>query len=392
MGVEIVGAAATIDTYVQQAWQLFLNGLGSPWTPEAYGLAAIAGMVQWDDVNNVLSVPKDLYNLVSQFAQELSNAYSINSSTEYQNIAEVEIPATAHSLPSTSAPTISRADLSTLGVSFAANYGNTVWYVAALQNLSIQYAFYKASDRYAAVVYGVTLDQYNSTNNNYLAYVRSDVIDNRAPSYRTKNNFSGVYGDISYHYTDGGSSQQIFLNNLTGYTVYDSLLEAVASMAHGGGTIQDNIYVNGNANLDDRVISTDNGAQLELDPAVPAGQTLTLDEVLDAVLDWAIENTWPDSLTISDAFPIALPEPIDTVIIPTAPEVPVPQPILPQNLPIIFSPECESFSACLVAGITQVSTGLNNFYNANDSVKNYANIILFLGLSFVALGVIRRHL
>lgn len=394
MGVELVGAAATIDQYVQEGWQLFLNGLSSPITPEAYTLTAIAGMVQWDDVNNVLSVPKDLYNLVSQWALDLSNAYDVKSDSYYENLGQVYVPSSVSFLAKTTNDTISKNDLNIIGTTFPSNYGSYDWYAAALNNLDISYAVYDYnSESYYGIVFAIPEAAYNnfvSLNTNFVATNRGDNVGNRDATYQKKNKFT-KYSDF-YYYCELESSFQIPISKYTG-TVYDSLVEAVATLTAGSVDLLDNVYVNGNLNLDDRIISTDNGAQLELDPVLEQGITYSLDDVLSAVMDWVTTNTWPDMTTVFvDALPIALDEPIDTVLIPTAPYVEVPQILLPSNLPIIYNPECESLSACLVAGISAVSNDITSFYNSNESIRNYANIILFVGVSFVALGVIRRHL
>lgn len=393
MGIELVGTAAAIDQYVQEAWQLFLNGLASPITQEAYTLTAIAGMVQWDDVNNVLSVPSELYNLVSQWSQSISNAYNVTPVSEYYNIANILVPTGVDLLPKYSANTITRYTLATVGIPIPANYQEYDWYVAALNNLDIGYAVFDTNGNYYNIVFALTSDLYDSfgsISTNFVAYARGDGIDNRNPSYNKKSNFNSYQG--IYYYYSPGSGLQIEKTRYSGI-VYDDIMSAVAALSAGAGELQDNVYVNGNVLLDDRIVSTDNGAQLELDPVLDQSITYTLDDVLTAVMDWVTTNTWPDMTTVFvDALPIALDEPIDTVLIPTAPYLEVPQILLPSNLPIIYNPECESLSACLVAGISAVSNDITSFYNSNESIRNYANIILFVGVSFVALGVIRRHL
>lgn len=391
MGVELVGAVTTVDTYVQEAWSLFLNGLSSPITPEAYTLTAIAGMVQWDDVNNVLSVPKDLYNLVSQWALDLSNAYDVAPDTVYKDIASVYIPASGITLPKITANTTNKSEVISKGLSVPGNNSTRTLHYLGLNDYDVKIAFYVDGSRYGGCVLGITSELYNSLGTEKVAaYVTSDQISN-TPSLFQKTSFNS-YLDVYYHYISYG---QFLLERFsdTSFILYDSLTEAVASFSEGAAELQDNIYVNGNALLDDRIVSTDNGAQLELDPVLEQGITYSLDDVLTAVMDWVTTNTWPDMTTVFvDALPITLDEPIDTVLIPTAPYVEVPQVLLPSNLPIIYNPECESLSACLVAGISAVSNDITSFYNSNESIRNYANIILFVGVSFVALGVIRRHL
>lgn len=386
MGVELVGTAAAIDQYVQEAWQLFLNGLASPITPEAYTLTAIAGLVQWDDVDNVLSVPSDLYNLVSQWAQDISNTFNISDSTEYLNIGSVEIPDTGLSLPVISGNT---ADLNTVlsnGLPFRENT-REYRYILGLNNLNTKFALYKTADIYYNILFVYTSDQYNIINSQNLNILARAV---SAVSYINKNSLNR-YNDLYYILPFPG--QYLVADVDPSYTIYESSTAAINSLVSSSGSLLDNVYVNGNALLDDRIVSTDNGAQLELDPVLDQGITYTLDDVLTAVMDWVTTNTWPDMTTVFvDALPIVLDEPIDTVLIPTAPYVEVPQVLLPSNLPIIYNPECESLSACLVAGISAVSNDITSFYNSNESISNYANIILFVGVSFVALGVIRRHL
>lgn len=399
MGVELVGAAATIDQYVQEGWQLFLDGLASPITQEAYTLTAIAGMVQWDDVNNVLSVPAELYNLVSQWALDISNLYDVEPESEYLNIGTVLIPDNGLHLPSVSSSTITASELASLGYSLPSNQNtDSVIYFYGLNSIESTYAIYKQSDTYSTLVYVISSEEYNrlralgntASTINWLGSIRSDNL-NIAVSYNKLNSFR-AYDDFYYDATD---ILQLRTSRLisAGYTVYDNITAALNSLLAGSGELADDIYVNGNALLDDRIFSTDNGAQIELDPVLDQGISYTLDDVLTAVMDWVTTNTWPDMTTVFvDALPIALDEPIDTVLIPTAPYVEVPQVLLPSNLPIIYNPECESLSACLVAGISAVSNDITSFYNSNESIRNYANIILFVGVSFVALGVIRRHL
>lgn len=400
MGVELVGAAATIDQYVQEGWQLFLDGLASPITQEAYTLTAIAGMVQWDDVNNVLSVPAELYNLVSQWALDISNLYDVQPDSEYLNIGTVLIPDHGLHLPSVSNNTITTSELVSLGYSLPSNQNtDSVMYFYGLNSINSTFAIYKYTDTYSTLVFVISNDEFlrlNTLGNtpsliNWLANRRSDTL-NIDPSYKNLSDFS-IY-DETYYYTPS-TVLQLRTSRLisAGYDVYDNITAALNSLLAGSGSLADDVYVNGNALLDDRIFSTDSGAQLELDPVLDQGITYSLDDVLTAVMDWVNTNTWPDMTTVFvDALPIALDEPIDTVLIPTAPYVEVPQVLLPSNLPIIYNPECESLSACLVAGISAVSNDITSFYNSNESIRNYANIILFVGVSFVALGVIRRHL
>lgn len=398
MGIELVGSIAAIDQYVQEGWQLFLNGLSSPITQEAYTLTAIAGMVQWDDVNNVLSIPSDLYNLVSQWALDLSNLYDVQEDTEYFNIGTVIFPDDGMVMPSKEGNTITLEELRNLGYNLPRNSSGGITYFYGLNDVYTKFAFYTRPNNVQAanLVFVIGASEYNRLielgNVNNIYYLSINTDNNNSVLYHSIDAFN-AYSDIYYNSIISNyiAQKSILIN--AGYTVYDNITAAVNSIIESSAVLEDNIYVNGNALLDDRIFSTDSGAQLELDPVLNQGITYTLDDVLTAVMDWVTSNTWPDMTTVFvDALPIALEEPIDTVLIPAAPYVEVPQILLPSNLPIIYNPECESLSGCLVAGISAVSNDITSFYNSNESVRNYANIILFVGVSFVALGVIRRHL
>lgn len=389
MGVQIVGTAQVIDTWVQNAWGTFLAAAALPTTPQAFALQNLYTMVQWDDTTKIMSTTKDLYNVVSQFVQFLTVSKGITKNWDGEVLDEVTYEGDG------SYYGYNAYDLLELGVEYASGYVYNSFKANA--NCRIVAIGYTVNTQYTDIyfVYDDTFKRKVEGNRSAYPEIADNNLSN-VSNYVTYNNHNYYIASTQWRIIDNA-----FINNSIPQYMHRGVSSADAKTlavryTYGdlatGAELEDNIYVNGTSELDDRVMSTDNGVQVVLDPAVPAGATLTLEEVLSNVLDWALTDTWPDDIAITDAFPIALPEPIDTVIVPTAPDVPVPQPILPQNLPIIFSPECESFSACLVAGVTEVSTELNIFYNANDSIRNFANIVLYLGLSFVALGVIRRHL
>lgn len=246
-------------------------------------------------------------------------------------------------------------------------------------------------------------------------------------SYPTINflNFSSNVPSSSGYYISSLSSRSDYLplisyfsdlniyNNSNNILKYTYGLDGTIS-----GTIEDKVIGNADLNLDDRVLSTDQSATLDLTKI--KNNILMGDNTIEDISKWlsgvlSTDRTWGTSIPLPNVIPIPTSEPIPTnEPIPTSEPLPTATPFPPGEIENYQTPSltnvfpfCVPYDVVKFFGVLNAEPqapkwtfDLNNFsegYKLTIDMKDYETIIVvfrygMLGLFIVGLILITRYI
>lgn len=189
-------------------------------------------------------------------------------------------------------------------------------------------------------------------------------------SWRTNGNLLNVLPKVKSTHGD----------NESGY-ILTAIDYCYGNQAVTGGTETIPVMGEPNRYMYDTYLTLDRPSTYTVDYSDTDGaeNLLTLDEIVELVNSLIDTGTQQQQQTI----PQTQVQPQSQTIDPTT----VQTPLEFQSIPTLVDPQCETLGACLVNGVTSVSSHLQSIYNSNESLANYTKVSLAIGLAFLLLGV-----
>ena len=386
-GINCIAAgqnAATLWNTIKEKydeWQWELS------TGQRMSIDEIVDSVSWD-VNqpNVLKLTGGVYNILKAFAEFLG--YQSNNGADVL-IGQYETE------------TIGTYAQATANQNFSAatylNYNNLKYKLVKGTKDTRVVSFYKSSNPYLSI-YLVSLESFNAASVEGTDINVNINTSNSATAFNYNGNIYYVFDTSLYLYS--GSSDPISLvpsypyisdNNQRRFAAIDY---CYGSSSSDGGTELNDIYaVPDQAILDDLIGAADPDSEVQLDlngSGLPYSSAATLDDLLgdiyDYVAGWILDGSYPDTASKITATPTDMVNEITEVQYPLATTWEVPNILNYPYIQPLISPDCPSFSACLLAGIQDVGATMGNIINTNSNIGNYVSVVLFMGLALWVIG------
>lgn len=378
MGLTIHSTVNDLGSFVYDLYDTFFRSYSG-----VLALGELMNEVEYDPDTETVSMKSAGYNSISSFADYLIHENNITSDS-------VDI--------------------------IIGNYSSNQYTILPNNNPFILFGYgtarmyYNFSDPVRSVYLG-----YKDGNYNYFAFLfcytdsfsfgwnSSQNVNPSGNSSKTIN-VNGI--TYYFNYTRGRMNTEIvdtYMNmindstftNSSGDNIFGPL--AVKYCYGDAAVLDDNIFVNGDASLDDRIgdISNNETADITLkdiialleeadllDTSYPDADTNEdiLKQILTAIQEYADDDDWADALDTTDII-----EDPNFKIDPS--KIPIPNILDPNAIPLLYEPECETLTACLIQGAQTVSDQLTSFSMLDQNYRKYIVVSVGVAFSLFVMGV-----
>lgn len=378
MGLTIHSTVNDLGSFVYDLYDTFFRSYSG-----VLALGELMNEVEYDPDTETVSMKSAGYNSISSFADYLIHEKDITSESIDIILGQSASPAYYLFSSLTKLWTYNGND----------GYKSYRWVISS--DPAIRFVAFKYNDMIQIHAVSLTSGHLYQSSSQSNGSSLTDTTVNQLNTYNGIQYYSrqlvGVSGSTALRY-----DIDIDLVNITdtsiGWTDYRYLL------AFGdAATLQDNIYVNGDATLDDRIgdISNNETADISLkdiialldeadllDTSFPNADTNEdiLKQILTAIQEYADDDDWADALDTTDVIE-------DPVFKIDPSKIPIPNILDPNAIPLLYEPECETLTACLIQGAQTVSDQLTSFSMLDQNYRKYIVVSVGVAFSLFVMGV-----
>lgn len=368
MGLTIHSTVNDLGSFVYDLYDTFFRSYSG-----VLALGELMNEVEYDPDTETVSMKSAGYNSISSFADYLIHEKNITSESSDVIIGTVQVPGYIY---------VDRFQALAPGSynSFNLFSKNVRAAVFQLTNTPSAGTVYFVSE--SSFYYGYGSNNYPSTTS------------------RLANNYVNNNTNKNYWYYGIGVNplNNSYISSLPLYTINQITNETIYPYFFGDAAVlDDNIFVNGDASLDDRIgdISNNETADITLkdiialleesdllDTDYPGADTNEdiLKQILTAIQEYADDDDWADALDTTDV----IEDPIFKI---DPSKIPIPNILDPNAIPLLYEPECETLTACLIQGAQTVSDQLTSFSMLDQNYRKYIVVSVGVAFSLFVMGV-----